>query len=106
MVIQVCKKPIANSINNKQNVRKIKKKKFLFLDSKHLLVQSERLHRYALELSLDAFGEINVQTAKHYGNLGRLYQSMTKYWVSCSAVLTNCLFSNCHLSHTGSRMYA
>jgi len=22
------------------------------------------------------FGEGNVQTAKHYGNLGRLYQSM------------------------------
>lgn len=48
-------------------------------DYKGLLKESEDLHRSALQLSLDAFGEINVQTAKHYGNLGRLYQSMTKY---------------------------
>lgn len=32
-----------------------------------------------MELSLEAFGEVNVQTAKHYGNLGRLYQSMQKF---------------------------
>lgn len=44
-----------------------------------LLLQSEKLHRSALELSLEAFGEENVHTAKHYGNLGRLYQTMTKY---------------------------
>lgn len=44
-----------------------------------LLKESETLHQSALELSLDAFGEINVQTAKHYGNLGRLYQSMHRY---------------------------
>lgn len=44
-----------------------------------LLQQSESLHESALELSLAAFGEINVQTAKHYGNLGRLYQSMMKF---------------------------
>lgn len=44
-----------------------------------LLEQSEKLHESALQLSLEAFGEINVQTAKHYGNLGRLYQSMTRY---------------------------
>jgi hypothetical protein len=48
-------------------------------DSNKLLQESEDLHRSALELSLEAFGEINVQTAKHYGNLGRLYQSMQKY---------------------------
>ncbi|CRL04397.1 CLUMA_CG017483, isoform A [Clunio marinus] len=48
-------------------------------DFKGLLKESEDLHQSALQLSLDAFGEINVQTAKHYGNLGRLYQSMTKY---------------------------
>lgn len=48
-------------------------------DYEGLLKESEELHRSALQLSLDAFGEINVQTAKHYGNLGRLYQSMTKY---------------------------
>lgn len=46
---------------------------------KKLLEQSEELHRSALHLSLEAFGEINVQTAKHYGNLGRLYQSMAKF---------------------------
>ena len=28
-----------------------------------------------------SFGENNVQTAKHYGNLGRLFQSMRKYKV-------------------------
>lgn len=44
-----------------------------------LLIESEELHQSALQLSLEAFGEINVQTAKHYGNLGRLYQSMTKF---------------------------
>lgn len=44
-----------------------------------LLEQSEKLHESALELSLEAFGEINVQTAKHYGNLGRLYQSMMRF---------------------------
>ncbi|XP_017464273.1 PREDICTED: amyloid protein-binding protein 2-like, partial [Rhagoletis zephyria] len=25
------------------------------------------------------FGEVNVQTAKHYGNLGRLYQTMNRF---------------------------
>lgn len=44
-----------------------------------LLQQSEELHQSALKLALEAFGEINVLTAKHYGNLGRLYQSMMKY---------------------------
>ena len=29
----------------------------------------------------NAFGESNVQTAKHYGNLGRLYQSMKRFKV-------------------------
>lgn len=48
-------------------------------DHQDLLQQSEILHKSALELSLEAFGEINVQTAKHYGNLGRLYQSMNKF---------------------------
>ncbi|CAO1391378.1 unnamed protein product [Diamesa serratosioi] len=48
-------------------------------DYKGLLKESEELHHSALQLSLDAFGEINVQTAKHYGNLGRLYQSMLKF---------------------------
>lgn len=48
-------------------------------DYETLLRQSEELHQSALTLSLHAFGEINVQTAKHYGNLGRLYQSMMKF---------------------------
>ena len=46
-----------------------------------LLEESESLHKAALELSMMAFGEKNVQTAKHYGNLGRLYQSMQKFQV-------------------------
>lgn len=48
-------------------------------DYKGLLKESEELHRSALNLSLNAFGECNVQTAKHFGNLGRLYQSMKRY---------------------------
>ncbi|XP_068633114.1 amyloid protein-binding protein 2 [Battus philenor] len=44
-----------------------------------LLEESEQLHKAALALSMLAFGEKNVQTAKHYGNLGRLYQSMQKF---------------------------
>ncbi|GBP85382.1 Amyloid protein-binding protein 2 [Eumeta japonica] len=44
-----------------------------------LLEESEELHKAALNLSMMAFGEKNVQTAKHYGNLGRLYQSMHKF---------------------------
>ncbi|XP_055370837.1 amyloid protein-binding protein 2 isoform X2 [Condylostylus longicornis] len=48
-------------------------------DEEGLLIESEELHICALKLSLEAFGEINVQTAKHYGNLGRLYQSMGRF---------------------------
>lgn len=44
-----------------------------------LLSEAEQLHKSALALSRAAFGENNVQTAKHYGNLGRLYQSMMMY---------------------------
>lgn len=47
-----------------------------------LLTKSERLHLSALQLAKTAFGEQNVQTAKHYGNLGRLYQSMRRFQVS------------------------
>ncbi|KAK9737427.1 hypothetical protein QE152_g10727 [Popillia japonica] len=43
------------------------------------LKESESLHQAALEISRRSFGERNVQTAKHYGNLGRLYQTMTQY---------------------------
>ena len=44
-----------------------------------LLEEAEELHVSALHLSQQAFGEMNVQTAKHYGNLGRLYQSMKRF---------------------------
>jgi hypothetical protein len=50
--------------------------------SKRLLAEAQELHLTSLTLALKAFGENNVQTAKHYGNLGRLYQSMGKYQVS------------------------
>ncbi|CAD0201127.1 unnamed protein product [Chrysodeixis includens] len=49
------------------------------LSAPTLLEESEALHKAALALSMMAFGEKNVQTAKHYGNLGRLYQSMQKF---------------------------
>lgn len=45
----------------------------------NLLYKSESLHLSALQLAKTAFGERNVQTAKHYGNLGRLYQSMRRF---------------------------
>lgn len=45
-----------------------------------LLYESEVLHTEALKLSRRSFGENNVQTAKHYGNLGRLYQSMCLFY--------------------------
>uniref|UniRef100_UPI00358E867D amyloid protein-binding protein 2 isoform X2 n=1 Tax=Myxine glutinosa TaxID=7769 RepID=UPI00358E867D len=44
-----------------------------------LLQEAHDLHLTSLELARKAFGEINVQTAKHYGNLGRLYQSMRRF---------------------------
>ncbi|KAK7870966.1 hypothetical protein R5R35_012177 [Gryllus longicercus] len=44
-----------------------------------LLSKAEELHQSALKLAVATFGEKNVQTAKHFGNLGRLYQSMKKF---------------------------
>ncbi|XP_072757625.1 amyloid protein-binding protein 2 [Anoplolepis gracilipes] len=49
------------------------------MSEQNLLRKSECLHLSALHLAKTAFGENNVQTAKHYGNLGRLYQSMRKF---------------------------
>jgi hypothetical protein len=46
-------------------------------ESQQLLRRAEELHLSALSLAVSAFGEMNVQTAKHYGNLGRLYQVTT-----------------------------
>ena len=45
------------------------------------LAEAQELHLQSLELAKKAFGENNVQTAKHYGNLGRLYQSMHRFRV-------------------------
>lgn len=49
--------------------------------NKDLLSEAENLHMSALKLAIATFGEKNVQTAKHFGNLGRLYQSMKKFQV-------------------------
>jgi len=49
-----------------------------------LLEEAQELHLSSLMLAMKAFGENNVQTAKHYGNLGRLYQSMHKFQVKYS----------------------
>lgn len=55
-------------------------------DDEGLLKQSEDLHKFALQLSLEVFGEVNVQTAKLYGNLGRLYQTMNRFEASIFSV--------------------
>ncbi|KFM68064.1 Amyloid protein-binding protein 2, partial [Stegodyphus mimosarum] len=44
-----------------------------------LFYEAEDLHLCALHLVQEYFGEMNVLTARHYANLGRLYQSMKKY---------------------------
>lgn len=44
-----------------------------------MLKQAEHLHLCALKLAIASFGEMNVQTSKHYGNLGRLYQSTEEF---------------------------
>ncbi|KAL8576085.1 Amyloid protein-binding protein 2 [Nucella lapillus] len=44
-----------------------------------LLIEAQELHLFSLTMAQKAFGESNVQTAKHYGNLGRLYQSMHRF---------------------------
>lgn len=49
-----------------------------------LLQEAEDLHLSALSVCKRLFGENNIQTAKHYGNLGRLYQSLRRYEVSGS----------------------
>ena len=54
-----------------------------------LLQKAQDLHLQSLALARKAFGENNVQTAKHYGNLGRLYQSMHRYTVRVSSSLFN-----------------
>lgn len=56
-----------------------------------LLQEAHDLHLSSLQLAKKAFGEFNVQTAKHYGNLGRLYQSMRKFKVT-NVFLFVCFF--------------
>ena len=51
-----------------------------------LLKEAEELHLFALRMALDNFGERNVQTAKHHGNLGRLYQTMQRLVAACVCV--------------------
>lgn len=43
-----------------------------------LLKEAESLHLKSLKLSKNAIGEKCITTSNHYGNLGRLYQSMKK----------------------------
>lgn len=59
-----------------------------------LLQEAHDLHLSSLQLAKKAFGEFNVQTAKHYGNLGRLYQSMRKFKVREKRGV--CLHVSCH----------
>eukprot|EP00800_Vazella_pourtalesii_P005164 TRINITY_DN15_c0_g1_i1.p1 TRINITY_DN15_c0_g1~~TRINITY_DN15_c0_g1_i1.p1 ORF type:complete len:492 (-),score=96.03 TRINITY_DN15_c0_g1_i1:957-2432(-) len=44
-----------------------------------LLNEALQLHLGSLSLTMKAFGEDSVPTAKHYGNLGRLYQSLKEF---------------------------
>lgn len=63
-----------------------------------LLQEAHDLHLSSLQLAKKAFGEFNVQTAKHYGNLGRLYQSMRKFKVNASVRLCARVCMQPHLS--------
>ncbi|XP_050526374.1 amyloid protein-binding protein 2 isoform X2 [Daktulosphaira vitifoliae] len=49
---------------------------------KSMLDEAEELHKMALQASLKTVGENNLLTAKHYCNLGRLYQSKINYQLS------------------------
>jgi Tetratricopeptide repeat len=66
-----------------------------------MLEKAEELHQTALRLTKAAFGEQNVQTAKHYGNLGRLYQSMKKYEVRHFFSIKGFEVANYFLYHAG-----
>lgn len=46
------------------------------------LKEAQILHLDSLILAKQAYGDDNVQIAKHFGNLGRLYQSMRRYDVA------------------------
>ena len=61
-------------------------------DEDRYLQEAQDLHLQSLYLAKKAFGENNVQTAKHYGNLGRLYQSMRRYSVSLFYIEINNTF--------------
>lgn len=73
-------------------MRNVRNKSNSFSEYQNLLIEAEELHQSALKITIDAFGEVNVQTAKHYGNLGRLYQSMGKYQVCMISNVCSCTF--------------
>lgn len=50
-----------------------------YIAERKLLAQAEEFHLIALSMTMKVYGEKNLQTAKHYGNLGRLCQSMKKF---------------------------
>uniref|UniRef100_A0A8C6L163 Amyloid beta precursor protein (cytoplasmic tail) binding protein 2 n=1 Tax=Nothobranchius furzeri TaxID=105023 RepID=A0A8C6L163_NOTFU len=64
-----------------------------------LLQEAHDLHLSSLQLAKKAFGEFNVQTAKHYGNLGRLYQSMRKFKVGQNVLLFTQSWQVLNMSH-------
>ena len=65
-----------------------------------LLIKSEDLHLFALNLAKLNFGECNVQTAKHYGNLGRLYQvSLVIIEISCVLEKKEGFCTHCKYRH-------
>ena len=44
-----------------------------------MILRAEEIHFFALNLSCSIFGDNSIEMAKHYGNLGRLYQTMGRY---------------------------
>ncbi|XP_076648046.1 protein interacting with APP tail-1 isoform X2 [Halictus rubicundus] len=47
--------------------------------SRYMLLRCEHFHNLALKITKKVFGENHAHTAKSYGNLGRLYQTMGKF---------------------------
>ena len=53
-----------------------------------MILRAEEIHFFALNLSCSIFGDNSIEMAKHYGNLGRLYQTMGRY-TGCPNFLKN-----------------
>ena len=47
-------------------------------EKNRVLDYAHELQKESLQIAINNFGENSLQTAKHYGNLGRLYQSMDR----------------------------